>query len=66
MNNTLGNFHMEKAPDELDNRGFYEWSGRKGREIRVYDTIDNRFIIQDMFEKFQFYFGKTKWNSAGF
>ena len=58
MNNTLGKFHMEKAPDELDNRGFYEWSGRKGREIRVYDTIDNRFIIQDMFEKFQFYFGK--------
>ena len=60
MNNTLGKFHMEKAPDELDNRGFYEWSGRKGREIRVYDTIDNRFIIQDMFEKFQFYFGKNE------
>lgn len=60
MNNTLGKFHMEKAPDELDNRGFYKWSGRKGREIRVYDTIDNRFIIQDMFEKFQFYFGKNE------
>lgn len=60
MNNTLGKFHMEKAPDELDNRGFYEWLGRKGREIRVYDTIDNRFIIQDMFEKFQFYFGKNE------
>ena len=60
MNNTLGRFHMEKAPDGLDNRGFYEWSGRKGREIRVYDTIDNRFIIQDMFEKFQFYFGKLR------
>lgn len=60
MNNTLGRFHMEKAPDGLDNRGFYEWSERKGREIRVYDTIDNRFIIQDMFEKFQFYFGKTE------
>ena len=60
MNNTLGKFHVEKAPDELDNRGFYEWSGRKGREIRVYDTIDNRFIIQDMFEKFQFYFGKNE------
>ena len=60
MNNTLGKFHMEKAPDELDNRGFYEWSGRKGREIRVYDPIDNRFIIQDMFEKFQFYFGKNE------
>lgn len=60
MNNTLGRFHMEKAPDGLDNRGFYEWSGRKGREIRVYDTIDNRFIIQDMFEKFQFYFGKMR------
>ena len=60
MNNTLGKFHMEKAPDELDNRGFYKWSGRKEREIRVYDTIDNRFIIQDMFEKFQFYFGKNE------
>lgn len=60
MNNTLGRFHMEKAPDGLDNRGFYEWLGRKGREIRVYDTIDNRFIIQDMFEKFQFYFGKNE------
>lgn len=60
MNNTLGRFHMEKAPDELDNRGFYKWSGRKKREIRVYDTIDNRFIIQDMFEKFQFYFGKNE------
>ena len=60
MNNTLGRFHMEKAPDGLDNRGFYEWLGRKEREIRVYDTIDNRFIIQDMFEKFQFYFGKNE------
>lgn len=60
MNNTLGRFHMEKAPDELDNRGFYKWSGRKKREIRVYDTIDNRFIIQDMLEKFQFYFGKNE------
>lgn len=60
MNNTLGKFHMEKAPDELDNRGFYKGSGRKEREIRVYDTIDNRFIIQDMFEKFQFYFGKNE------
>lgn len=60
MNNTLGKFHMENAPDELDNRGFYKWSGRKEREIRVYDTIDNRFIIQDMFEKFQFYFGKNE------
>lgn len=60
MNNTLGRFHMEKAPDELDNRGFYKGSGRKEREIRVYDTIDNRFIIQDMFEKFQFYFGKNE------
>lgn len=66
MNNTLGKFHMEKAPDELDNGGFYEWSGRKGREIRVYDTIDNRFIIQDMFEKFQFYFGKNEMKQCRF
>lgn len=29
MNNTLGKFHMEKAPDELDNGGFYEGQDEK-------------------------------------
>lgn len=66
MNNTLGKFHMEKAPGGLTDRGFYEFSQEGDGQIRVYDTIDSRFIIQDMFEKFQFYFGKKRWNRDGF
>ena len=57
MNNTLGKFHMEKAPADIDEQGFYVPPKSGSRIIRVYDTIDSRFIIQDMFEKFQFYFG---------
>ena len=60
MNNTLGKFHMEEAPGGLTDKGFYEFSKGGNRQIRVYDTIDSRFIIQDMFEKFQFYFGKNE------
>ena len=60
MNNTLGKFHMEKAPGSLTDKGFYDFSKEGNRQIRVYDTIDSRFIIQDMFEKFQFYFGKNE------
>ena len=52
MNNTLGKFHMEKAPDELDNGGFYEWSGRKRKGNTCFMTRSiTDFIIQDMFEK---------------
>lgn len=58
MNNTLGKYHMENAPAGLDDKGFYKCPQAGSRQIRVYDTIDSRFIIQDMFEKFQFYFGK--------
>lgn len=60
MNNTLGKFHMEKAPADIDECGVYVSAKADGREIRVYDTIDSRFIIQDMFEKFQFYFGDRR------
>lgn len=56
MNNTLGNFHMQEAPCGLTDDGNYEFSKPGNRKIRVYDSVDNRFIIRDMFEKFQFYF----------
>ena len=51
---------MEKAPADIDECGVYVSAKADGREIRVYDTIDSRFIIQDMFEKFQFYFGDRR------
>lgn len=63
MNNTLGTFHMETPPADLDEKGFYIMkepdliSDSKVRKIRVYDSVDGRFIIQDLFEKLHFYFG---------
>lgn len=58
MNNTLGKFHVTEAPCNLDFQGFYDFSDSGSRKIRVYDSIDQRFILQDMFEKFHYYFGQ--------
>lgn len=57
MNSTLGSYHMEDAPTDLTDEGNYVFSGESSRKIRVYDSIDSRFILDDMVEKFRFYFG---------
>lgn len=56
MNSTMGEFHTEKAPCDLDDNGGYIFDGN-GREIRVYDNINSRLILDDMVEKLHFYFG---------
>lgn len=58
MNNTLGKFHMADAPFEIKEDCGYDLSAPGSRQIRVYDSVDSRFIIRDMFEKFRFYFGE--------
>lgn len=57
MNSTLGSFHVVDAPCGLSDFGVYDLSRPGSRKIRVYDDIDSRFIINDMFEKLKFYFG---------
>lgn len=57
MNSTLGEFSEVDAPCGLDDDGRYDLSKPGSRKIRVYRSIDNRFILNDMFEKLRFYFG---------
>lgn len=57
LNNTMGKFHVTDAPCDLTDEGCYDLSRPGSRKIRVYDTIDSHFILNDMFEKLKFYFG---------
>lgn len=57
LSHSAGRFHWENAPGDLDDDGRYNWSKASSRKIRVYDDIDSHFILNDMFEKLQFYFG---------
>lgn len=57
MSNMMGNFHMADAPCGILDGGIYDFSKPGSRKIRVYDDIDSRFILNDMFEKLNFYFG---------
>jgi len=44
-----GNFHAEKAPYIADDMHYEPLPGAK--EIRVYDSVDVRFILEDMYAK---------------
>ncbi len=57
MNPTVGRFHDEKAPSRVLPNGKYEFDGSDHGTIRVYDDIDSRFIVTDMFEKLKYNFG---------
>lgn len=46
-------FHRQKAPDILDDM-HYE-TNPNNRLIRVYDSIDSRFILQDLFAKLRLF-----------
>lgn len=57
LNNALGSYTVRSAPYQIDSRGNYDLSKPGSRDIRVYDNIDSRFILEDMFAKFKYYFG---------
>lgn len=57
INNTCGTFHTEVAPYDLHDDGCYDLTKPGSRKIRVYDTIDSHFILNDMIEKIQYHFG---------
>lgn len=54
---TLGDFVVQDAPSGIFNDGRYDRSGPSSRKIRVYNTIDSNFILNDMFEKLKYNFG---------
>jgi hypothetical protein len=56
LNHTLGHFHMEDAPCGVNEDYTYDYSRPGKRQIRVYDDIDGRFIVNDFFEKIKYYF----------
>ncbi len=58
LNSNLGNWHMQSAPCDLTEDGSYDLSRPGSREIRVYDDINSRIIIEDMCAKLQYYFGE--------
>ena len=58
MNPTVGHYHTENAPCAVKPDGSYDFSEPGNGTIRVYDDIDNRFIVTDMFEKLKYNFGK--------
>ena len=48
--------HMGEAP-EIDDDMMYHFTG-SGRKIRIYDDVNSRFILEDMFAKLQLNYGK--------
>ncbi len=58
MNPTVGRYHMENAPCAVHMDGTYDFSRPGKGTIRVYDDIDSRFILMDMFEKLKYNFGE--------
>ena len=72
LNSTCGRYHMESVPDRIRDDFTYDYSEHPRhscsaeemienqvpyRYIRVYDDIDSHFILNDMFEKLEYYFG---------
>ena len=57
LNHTVGHFHMTDAPCGVNEDCTYNYSETSSRRIRVYDDIDNHFILSDFFEKLCYYFG---------
>ena len=54
----MGKWHVEAAPFDIYPDGRYDLSQPGNREIRVYDDINARAILEDMCAKFKFYFGE--------
>ncbi len=65
MNHTLGRFHEEIAPADFTPDGRYLFADGSLRRIRVYDDIDNHFVVNDLFEKLWFHFGPTQTCAEG-
>ena len=57
LNHTVGHFHMSEAPCGVNEDYTYNYSETSSRRIRIYDDIDNHFILSDFFEKLRYYFG---------
>ena len=57
LSNRLGSFTVRSAPCAILPDSSYDLSRPGSRDIRVYDSIDSKFILNDMFAKFQLYFG---------
>lgn len=51
-------WHMERAPLIADDMSYIE--NPSGREIRVYDSIDNRLGMGDFFSKLKLCYGESK------
>ncbi len=52
-----GNFHTQTAPLITDDMRYHPDPG--GKEIRVYDSVDVRFILEDMYAKLSLCAGKN-------
>lgn len=57
MNNMMGDFTVRSAPCHVNLDGTYDLSKPGSREIRVYNNIDSKFILNDMFAKLKYFFG---------
>lgn len=60
MNSGLGRYHTDGAPYGFNADASYDFSRPNKRKIRIYDSIDSRFIISDMLSKFRYYLGEEK------
>lgn len=49
------NWHREKAPHILDDGAYAP--NEKGKEIRVYDSVDVRMTLEDMLSKLRICYG---------
>lgn len=57
LNSALGEFTTRSAPFNINPDGSYDLSEPGSRDIRVYDSIDSKFILNDLFAKLKYYFG---------
>ncbi len=56
MNNSLGEWIYAEAPCAIRDDGTYDYSKPGSRKIRMYTSVDVRFILQDMLEKLEYNF----------
>lgn len=57
LNNMLGDFTIRSAPYQVNPDGTYDLTREGSRKIHVYDNIDSRFILNDLYAKLHYYFG---------
>lgn len=58
MNHSCGRFRMQKAPTFDKNANYVEFNSN--REIRVYEQIDSRFVLEDFFAKLKINYPKEE------